>query len=389
MKTKLTGMLIIGLILHSILSTAQTDTIDYFGETLPGKSLTKFAPGIISIPGTGAFGDYLTFSPSGDEMYQFTYQQGLKYSSKVDGVWLTLRDTIVYDNYKPMFAPYENLIYWSYHEDDITILKYSVKVDGIWSDTINTHIEKPNFVSATLDSTMYFVRYEDNGDINMYSSKFNGEYHESPIPLPYPINDNNSVFRPNDPYVSPDGSYIILYNDGGSMNGNGRPFITFKLDDNHWTLPRILLQNSGTVKAHALVTISPDSDYLFVMGTLNYSEMDQYWISAQIIDDIRNSNFPPYIKHRIPDQFDSVGNQYFYTIPDSIFFDDDGCETLTITATLSNGSDLPDSLTFDESTNSIIGKMVQAGRYTIKVTATDTAGAQVSDYFNLTMRVIR
>jgi len=90
--------------------------------------------------------------------------------------------------------------------------------------------------------------------------------------------------------------------------------------------------------------------------------------------------------NNIPDQIDSVGKDYSYRIQNNTFFDDDGNNTFSLSVSLSNGKSLPDYLVFDAETNTISGNLEEEERLTLKVTATDTAGASVSDVFILNIK---
>ena len=62
---------------------AQTDSIDYLGQTPPGSTPVIFAPGIVSIEGRYEYG--LSVSPGGKEIYYTTDQPG-------DGLTVTKYD---------------------------------------------------------------------------------------------------------------------------------------------------------------------------------------------------------------------------------------------------------------------------------------------------------
>jgi hypothetical protein len=140
-------------------------------------------------------------------------------------------------------------------------------------------------------------------------------------------------------------------------------------------------------------TISPDHKYLFYSSLINYSSpytYGTYWIRIDnIIDSLKHTNFVPYAKCPIPTQKGSVGVLFNFTVPDSIFYDDDGNNTLTYSATLSNGSPLPSWLSFDSLTRTFSGTPLTPTSaihtINIKVIATDTARASGSCVFNLTV----
>jgi hypothetical protein len=109
-----------------------------------------------------------------------------------------------------------------------------------------------------------------------------------------------------------------------------------------------------------------------------------YWVKVDnIIDSLHHTNFIPYLVNQIPNQTDSVGVQFSYTIPDSTFIDDDGNNTITYSATLSDGSNLPSWLNFNPGTRTLSGTPVTAGTSNIKVTVTDNDSAKALCEFAL------
>jgi hypothetical protein len=380
MKTKLISMLFTGLFMTPLFSSAQTVEIDNLGQPDPGKTITKFAPGIIS--NSGILDLYVSFSPDGKEMF-YKNSVSLKHSEYIDGAW---QDFTIYappSGYNSVtFCPVEGLLYlW---EGD-NKLGYMTKKNDEWSDVKQIDPNLNAFSpTASKDSCVYFIEYNNNVN-TIYYSKFNGETHEEPKALPFPIN-KNPKFQPNDPCISPEGDYIIFV-----PNGSDLWYVSFRKAENHWTYPKRLsdfFSNPSNVSFLGLMPkISPDGKYIFT-SNWTWNEIDIFWVSTSIIEDARNSNFIPYVKNNIPDQIKIVGTNYNYTIPDSALFDDDGNETLTFTAKLSNGNNLPDFLDFDPETNTISGTLNEVASYNIKITATDTAGASVSDIFKLSVEQV-
>jgi hypothetical protein len=91
----------------------------------------------------------------------------------------------------------------------------------------------------------------------------------------------------------------------------------------------------------------------------------------------------PYLKYQIPNHTDTAGKQFVYTIPDSTFVDDDGNNTLSYSATLGNGSPLPEWLSFNPGTRTFSGIISPWSSINIKVTAVDSANASASCTFTL------
>ncbi|WKN41711.1 FG-GAP-like repeat-containing protein [Tunicatimonas pelagia] len=96
-------------------------------------------------------------------------------------------------------------------------------------------------------------------------------------------------------------------------------------------------------------------------------------------------NTPPTVAQPIDDQQSTVDSAFSFVIPAGTFQDANPGDTLILTATLADDTPLPDWLAFDVSTNTLSGTSSEAGELTIKVTATDTSAANVSDEFVLTI----
>jgi len=112
-----------------------------------------------------------------------------------------------------------------------------------------------------------------------------------------------------------------------------------------------------------------------------------YWVAiGNLIDSLRQTNFTPYARYSLQNQTFSTGRSNSLAISDSTFIDDNGNNTLTLSAALSNGNPLPSWLSFDADSGNFVGTPAEAGSFAVKVTATDPANASVSSTF--TLRII-
>lgn len=100
-----------------------------------------------------------------------------------------------------------------------------------------------------------------------------------------------------------------------------------------------------------------------------------------------NTNDAPTVANVIAAQNAIEDTQFSFVISANAFTDPDVGDTLRYSATLSNGATLPSWLTFNTSTRTLSGMPLNAhvGNLTIKITATDIAGASVSSNFVLTV----
>ncbi|MEH1968191.1 putative Ig domain-containing protein [Nostoc sp.] len=127
------------------------------------------------------------------------------------------------------------------------------------------------------------------------------------------------------------------------------------------------------------------------VGSLNIKVTATDIALAQVSDvftlTVKNVNDPPELKQAIANQEATEDTVFNFTIPDNTFIDIDAGDSLTYTATLENGSPLPSWLSFNADTKTFSGTPLNAnvGNLNIKVTATDTAFAQASNVFVLTV----
>ena len=102
---------------------------------------------------------------------------------------------------------------------------------------------------------------------------------------------------------------------------------------------------------------------------------------------VANTNDAPTVISALPDQGAAAGSAFSFTIPPDTFADVDVGDTLTLAATRTDGVALPAWLAYDPATRAFSGtpSLADAGTVSIKVTATDVAGATAFDVFDLTV----
>ncbi|MEQ1899310.1 MAG: putative Ig domain-containing protein [Devosia sp.] len=102
-----------------------------------------------------------------------------------------------------------------------------------------------------------------------------------------------------------------------------------------------------------------------------------------------STNHAPTLANPVADQAGAEDTLFTFTLPASVFADQDG-DTLTRTATMSNGTQLPFWLVFNAATGTFSGTPSDrdVGTHVIMVTASDPSGATVTDTFNLTIAAV-
>ncbi|MCX7420915.1 MAG: putative Ig domain-containing protein, partial [Planctomycetia bacterium] len=100
---------------------------------------------------------------------------------------------------------------------------------------------------------------------------------------------------------------------------------------------------------------------------------------------LRRFNMPPIVENVISAQNATEYSRFTFAFPATTFADADFGDSLTYSATQSDGSALPSWLTFTAATRTFSGTPHNAnvGTLSIKVTATDTENATVSDTFEI------
>ena len=98
-------------------------------------------------------------------------------------------------------------------------------------------------------------------------------------------------------------------------------------------------------------------------------------------------NDPPVAVVPIADQTTNEDAGFSFTVPPTSFIDVDAGDSLTLSATLADGSPLPAWLVFDPVTQTFSGTPLNddVGSLTIRVTATDTSGAIATQDFHITV----
>lgn len=141
-------------------------------------------------------------------------------------------------------------------------------------------------------------------------------------------------------------------------------------------------------------------------GTESYTDTDivngrtySYWVSAadqngnesgysdEVQVELDGDTEPPILVNPIPNQTNTVGQLFEFSLPSNTFEDPNG-ENLSLTASLSNGSDLPSWLNFannGDGSGLFSGTPPAVGEFDIRVTATNPGGLSASDTFTLSV----
>ncbi len=378
------------LLLTTILTNAQipADSI-YFGFPPPGDSAVIFAPGVISVPDRrertpNYLPDYSEFyfstTTSGEtpHVYSTKYTDNHWESPSVHPAFPNFAcDLSITDSTLACFT--SNYGNSDYYNTDIWIIE---RINKIWGTPYkvqgNVNSSQDDWGACILkDRTLYVCKYLSGSDI----FKYNPEEGDYPTGERLSINSSQSEW---DPYVADDKSYIIFKSNREGGYGDMDLYISYLKENGTYTHPKNLGDKINTDIHDDCGNLTPDGKYfMFARNNRTAGEFDIYWVSSGFIDSLRYTNFTPYVSQYILNQFYPVDTYFSYTIPDTTFMDDDGLETLSYNATLSNGEDLPQWLAFDSLALTLSGMPETVENLFILISATDTAGASASDQFTL------
>jgi hypothetical protein len=357
----------------------------YLGQTPPGNT-----PKIFNLPITTGLRpvERIAITSDGKEIYYGelnTYPPSIQKVSCIkylDNHWQG--PFIVFDGYAaPRLSVNDSTMYIQTNINDFSTTFVSKRISTGWSSPVmlfNT-IQQTHYCQTTGLNNSYLSSKLPNSpsqrDICRLVINGSDTLMES---LGIPI---NTTYDENDLFVADDESYLLFSRN--SSTGGGDIYLSFKKDNGKWTNPKMFgqpINKPGNSWEYGQF-VSKDGKYLFFSsGGTKMNSYYTYWVKIDnIIDSMRHTNFVPYLYYQIPIQSIQTGQLFTFTLPDSAFVDDDGINTLTYSAALSDETPLPDWLSFDAFTKTFSGTPAEAGNLSVKITVTDSANTSVSCTF--------
>ena len=359
----------------------------YLGQTPPSST-----PKIFNLPVTSGhraceriaitsdgkeiyYGELNGYTPTSYRVRCFKYQDN-KWQGPFDvfegfiAPKLSVNDSIIY---------MQNNIFYTY---------FSIRTDSGWSVPVRLISKnlRTHYLQVTNFSNIYASSYYEGSPTDGNLCKLIAVNQDTILQsLGIPL---NSSIQENDFFIASDESFIFFSKN--VSGGAGDIYLSYKKENGGWTNPKKLGASINSPNSWEYGQfVSNDNKYLFfTSGGNSMPSYYTYWVKIDnIIDSLRYTNFIPYLNQPIPNQNVDSSQSFNYTFPDSTFIDDDGNNTLTYSATLSDGNPLPSWLSFDPSTRNFSGAPTECININVKVKAVDSANASVSCTFAISIVV--
>lgn len=268
-------------VLRSIRWLARLNTITkpYLGQKLPGLIPEAFAPGLVSTERWEYGG---VFSPDMKEFYLLKRDENEEVSFVVfqyeNGQW---RESVVS---RPLGQPFISPDGKTMHLGK----RYKDRTETGWSERKNLGGEFEEFrvmrLTASTKGTYYFDEAGTDGDGRIRYSRLVDGKREAPRLASEAINTGTWLAHP---FIAPDESYILWdgRRDGGF--GDSDIYISFRQQDGLWGDAINLGDKINTDAWEASASVTPDGKFLFFHRTVSESNVDIFWVDAQIVENLR------------------------------------------------------------------------------------------------------
>jgi len=238
----------------------------FLGQNPPGMKPELFAPGLVSV--FGGDENTLTITPDGKEIF-IGKESGIWRCRLTPDGWTAPRNT-GFPGYEMWISPASGELYYTGYDSGLWVMARSGEE---WGPPRKV-LPRAMFATMTRDGKIYTTVFPKNEpSIGVYEPA--GGTYDEPVILGPEIN------RPNcfdaHPNITPDGRTLVF--DSDRPEGRGL-YVSFVKEDGTWTPARFL---GGEFAGGSCSTYSPDGRYLFFM-----KNRDIYWVSAKVIDTLRN-----------------------------------------------------------------------------------------------------
>lgn len=298
------------ILICSAVALAEDHNLDpearYLGQKPPGLIAEVFAPGLFdddeSVGCSGFLNDGTVFVSSSMQVGTDWRFKPTSVMEMTDGVW-TEPKVAPFSSYLPYnftVGPGGRTIYFTSLKspdrsnsmllEQANIWAVTLMENG-WSDpvmlgpSINTEQHYENYPTVARDGTIYYMsRREDSvGKTDIYRSRnLDGKYGEAENLGP-PVNSTESD---QDPFIAPDGSYLIVCLTGRPDSfGRYDLYVSFPGTDGLWSEPINLGEGVNSAGSEFRPYVTADGKYLFFTrpDPENNNLGRIFWVSSDVI----------------------------------------------------------------------------------------------------------
>jgi Tol biopolymer transport system component len=273
---------------------------EYLGQTPPGMTPVVFAPGIVS---TGVSELNAAFTPDGDELYftrRIDDRNTLMMMRREEGGWTppaVARFSGTFSDVDPFISRDGRRLYFSSSRPidgtgaskDSDLWYLERETGGDWGEPV--HLDNPNtagkddyYTSIADDGMLYFSIFESHGS---GGDIFRAQGNEEGFGPAERVGGGISTeANEHDPFVAPDGSYLIFTSNRPGGYGSADLYVSFAGPGGSWTAPVNMGESINSEGYDFTAMLSPDGKYLFFTRNINRNG-EIYWVDAKIIKGLR------------------------------------------------------------------------------------------------------
>jgi len=262
----------------------------YFGQEPPGLIPEVFAPDIVSLK--ERVQGSVSFSPELDEMYFSAKRKsenwtGTVYYSRLENKEWTDPRKADFTKGKstaeesPFVSPNGERIYFL---DDSYKIWYVNRLEDSWGDAIKVNLPIND------DAVIFSPNEAKNGDLYYFDLSKLKLYYAPNKNGTFPVAQEVDVEFGVHNFISPTQDFLLVddrdHHEDETRKDNDL-YVYFKKNDGTWTKPINLGSAVNTNFSETSPRITPDGKYLFFSRYVEDAAADIYWVSTEVIENLR------------------------------------------------------------------------------------------------------
>ena len=308
-RSGFTGAVLVAVLFSAVWVVGQEFSAEgpYLGQEPPGMAAEVFAPWLFDADESAGCSGFL------DDGEVFVFSSGktggdwrfgpIRMTELENGMWTEPRIAPFNDfmPYNFTVGPASRTIWFTSMKSPDTTTSQLLEQANIWAVTrvgegwtepvmlgasLNTDKYYENYPTVSKDGTVYFMSWRPGsvGRTDIYRSRnMDGKYAGAENMGP-PVNSTESD---QDPFIAPDGSYLIVCLTGRDDSLGGYDlYVSFAEEDGSWSEPVNLGEGVNTPGPEFRPYVTQDGKYLFFTGLAPDDDTIGriFWVSAEVIE---------------------------------------------------------------------------------------------------------